>query len=377
MKLATENLTFQGLNPEEIVDFSEVKTVEQLKEKIIVNYVVLCRKCASEDFCKFYDHSQPPCPILERVVHNYIDMNIKSIDTENQHSLAEFIKSVIFLTLIFYRFENWRGIYVDEYFNWYFESIHPFLNSSYAHKLLVDISEFVNAYRIVKTDRVKKFIVFVEGDSEFKALPPIFSALGVSGIDSSLKNSVEFINLEGKDRIQRDKIKTNLIKFREEGVSYFLILDNDSNVEQYIEDLKREGLIEDNHYLIWENRFEDNFGEEAILKILREEDAVFSKIDIDELKGYNSTKNDIGKSIEHLLKDKGIDLKFSDYKVRIAGRLSKWICREIERSMRGNHGGYDGSRNPTSKSFPDFVEKLREFTDEMKKISSEFHVIKK
>ena len=79
MKLATKNLVFQGPNEGDGVDFSKVKTVEQLKETIVYNYVVLCRNCASESFCKFYDSSEPPCSILEKVVHNYIDMNIKSI----------------------------------------------------------------------------------------------------------------------------------------------------------------------------------------------------------------------------------------------------------------------------------------------------------
>jgi hypothetical protein len=129
----------------------------------------------------------------------------------------------------------------------------------------------------------------VEGYSEFVALPPILKALGVSGIDFGIKNSVRFINLEGKDRTQRDKISTNLAKFREDGISYFLILDNDANAERYIEDLEREGLMEENHSLIWENKFEDNFGEEAILRVLREEvDWVFDKIDVSELKRHNA-----------------------------------------------------------------------------------------
>lgn len=376
MKLATKNLVFQGLNEGDIVNFSEVETVEQLKETIVYRYVFLCRGCVSASFCKFYDHNLP-CPILEKVVHNYIDMNIKCVDTQNQFLLGEFIKSVILLIEMFYKFENWRGTYIDEDFNLFFESVHPRLNSIYAHDLLVEMSKFVRAYRVVKTDLIKKFTILVEGHSEYEALPPIFDVLG-RGLGINLdKNSVEFINLEGKDRIQRDKIKTHLLKFMEKETSYFLILDNDSNVKQNIEDLKGAGLIKDNHYLIWENKFEDNFGEEVILKALREElSEIFDNIDIDELKRYNSTKNDIGKSIEHLLIDKGIKFRFKDYKVRIAKRLADWICKEIDESMHISPNHYDGSRNPTSKSFPEFVEKLRKIVEEMKRISSQFHVMK-
>ena len=376
MKLATENLLFQGLNEGEIVDFREVKTIEELNEIIVQNYVVLCRKYTSESFCKFCDVSGPPCPILVNVVNNYIYMNIKSIDTDNQYSLAEFIKSVILLIQIFNRFENWRGIYVDDGFNSFFESVHPRLNLSFAHNLLVDISKFVRVYNVVQTDRLKKFIILVEGNSEFEALPPIFEALGVAGINFDIKNSVKFINLEGKDSIQRNKIKLILKRYREEEVSYFLIIDNDQNVKDYIDDLKREGLIEDDYYLIWNNRFEDNFSEETILEFLKEEDEIFSHIDIDELKQYNSKKEDVAKSIEYLLRQQGIECTFDDYKVKIAQSLSELICRDINESMKSSSGVYDGTRTPMSERFPDFVEKLRNITEKMKNISSEYHVIK-
>jgi hypothetical protein len=377
MRLATQNLIMEGLNPGDTVDFGNVRTIKELEETIVDNYVSLCRNCSSESFCKLYDRSQPPCPILKEVVHNYIITNIKSIDAGNQYSLSQFIESVILLTRIFHRFENWRGIYVDKYFNWYFESMHPFLNSSYAHKLLIGMSEFVNLYRIVKTDRIKRFVVLVEGSSEYKALPQIFSALGVRGIRHTERDSVKFINLRGKDSIQRDRIRSFLVQFREEGVSYFLILDNDPGVAQYIEDLKRENLINDNHYIIWKSRFEDNFGEGAILKVLKEEDPIFGQIGIEELRRCNSKKNDIGNSIGQLLRERGIDRRFDDYKVKIAGRLSEWVCKEIKESMHENSGGYNGNRIPTSKTFPSFVEKLRKITEEMKRINSEFHVIRK
>jgi translation initiation factor 2 beta subunit (eIF-2beta)/eIF-5 len=378
MKLATKGLIFKGLNVGETVDFSKVETVEQLKVTIANNYVVLCRNCASEGFCRFHDSSEPPCPILERVVDNYIDMNIRSVDTENQFALSGFIKSVILLIRIFNYFENWRGIYVDEHFNWYFESVHPRLNSFYAFELLVEISQYVKAYRVVQTKRVKRFVIFVEGDSESVALPPIFKALGVAGIDNGIANSVRFINLEGKDRVQRDKIKTNLEKFKENEISYFLILDNDSSVANYIEDLQRAGLMEDNHSLVWQEKFEDNFGEEVILRTLRQEaNEVFDKIDLEKLKRCNATKHDVGKSIEYLMKEKGTPVNFDDYKVSIAKRISEVVCQEIEESMTTESGVYDGRRTPKSKSFPEFVEKLRKIAEEIKKISSEYHVIKR
>lgn len=373
MKLATKHIKLEGLN-KEIVDFTDVQNLEQLKNKIIYNYVLLCKNCASESFCQFHDSSEPPCPILEKVVENYIDMNIKAVDTESRHRLTEFIKSVIYLTKIFYISENWKGIYVDDWHNWYFQTLHPNINLNFGHDLLITISNFLKSYRVVETKRLKKFVILVEGNSENEALPSIFSALGVIGVFET----ITFINLEGKDRVQKDKIKENLKKFRDDNISYFLILDNDENVQQYIDDLKREALIDDEHCLIWENKFEDNFNAKTILDILCSlNPAIFEKITVEELNKYNSTKHDVAKSLEKLLHEVGVDIDFDFYKVDLARRLSGLVCQEIQQSMINERGITDGKLTPTSKSFPDFVQKLRQITEKIKKIHSDFYVVKK
>lgn len=369
MKINTERLVLDGWNRDKI-DFTKVKDIEEYKKFIIDNYVLLCRKCASENFCKFYIEYQDSCPLLVKVVNNYIDMNIKAINVQNSFEVKEFTKSTIYLIMIFNSFENWRGTYVDEEFNWFFESAHPRLNSSYAHGLLVNISKFVKAYRVVKIDREKKFHVLVEGYSEYEALPSIFQVLGLW--------NAYFINLKGKDSIQLTRIKDILTKYKEDNVSYFLIFDNDEGVDQYMTDLEKEGLIEKGHYIIWPNKFEDNFGEDAILKILKEiEIETFDKITIEELMECNSTRKDIEKSINYLLHKKEMGVKFKDYKVILAQKLAKWICKEIEESMRFPDGVHNGRRTPKSESFPEFVEKLRQMAIVMLKIESDFHVIKK
>ena len=290
-------------------------------------------------------------------------------NVQNSFEIKEFTKSIIYLIKIFNSFENWRGIYVEEEFNWYFESVHPRLNSSYAHDLLVNISNFVKAYRVVEIDRIKNFNILVEGDSEYEALPSIFNTLGMW--------EAHYINLKGKDSVQTKRIKDILQKYKEDNVSYFLILDNDEGVEQYMADLEKEGLIEKEHYIIWPNKFEDNYGEVSILKLLKEiEIETFDKISIEELMTYNSTHNDIEKSINYLLHKKGMGVKFKDYKVILAQKLAKWICKEIEESMRFPDGVHNGRRTPKSESFPEFVEKLRQMAIVMLKIESDFHVIK-
>ena len=368
MEINTKRLVLDGPNRDKI-DFSEVKNIEEYKEFIIDKYVILCRKCASENFCKFYTGHQEPCPILVKIVKNYIDMNIKAINVQNSFEIREFTKSIIYLIEIFNIFEKWRVLYVDEEFNRFFESAHPRLNSSNAHNLLVNISKFVQAYRVVGIDRVKKFNILVEGDSEHEALPPIFKALGL--------RDAHYINLEGKDSLQRKKIKEILQIFKEDNVSYFLIFDNDKGVKQYMADLEKEGLIEKDHYIIWPTKFEDNFGEVAILELLKKiEIKTFDKITIEELIECNSTHKDIEKSINYLLHKKGLGVKFKDYKVTMAQKLAKWICKEIGESMKSPDGIHNGRRTPKSESFPKFVEKLRGMAIVIRKIESDFHVIK-
>lgn len=204
---------------------------------------------------------------------------------------------------------------------------------------------------------------------------PILEALGALGANGDSKNKIRFINMEGTGSLQLKKIRDNLKKYREDGVSYFLVVDNDPNVLNLIENLKRENLIDAKHYLIWEHKFEDNFPEETILHVLDGVRGISSNIDIDELKRYNSTKHDIAKSIEHFMRQKGIPFSFDAYKVGIAERMSSWVCREIDESMRSG-GTYIGSRIPKSASFPQFVEKLRGIAEEMKRESTEFYVVK-
>ena len=376
MDLNTKDLKLQGLNAWDIVDFSEVENIEQLKDVIIKNYVSLCRKCTSSSFCKFYDSKEQPCPVLVKIVRNFIDMTVKSVDIQNRPVLEEFIRLIIALTQIFEDFENWQGMLVSESFKEYYKGYTPTFNSAYCHGLLVELSNFANAYRIVKTERSKVFFILVEGDSECEALPSIFSELGASPGISIHYNKIIFRNIKGKDSAKKQQIRLILTTYREEDADYFLILDNDANVKGYVEDLKREKLIEENHYLIWENKFEDNFGEEAVLKALEEEvDWIKGKIDVERLKKYNSTRKDIGKSIKYILRDQRICFDYNGYKVRIARRLAKRVCEELKESVKVD-GGYDYiTKTPKSKSFPVFVEKLREITKEINRITSEFHGI--
>ncbi len=376
MKLATRGIVFPEPNKGTTVDFSDVTTVKELKEKLVDYFVGLCVRCAKldKDICKFSEYYT--CGILEKVLHNYIDLNVKAIDTENKYQLTKFIKSAIVLIEIFEQFERWEDIYADERSKRYFKYTHTWQNSFYVHHLLLKLSEFAHAYQVVNIKRLKRFEILVEGDSEYLALPPIFETLGVIWIGDYVSGhtSVKFVNLEGKDNVQRKKIDTSLKKFREENVTYFIILDNDVKVKQYVADLERQRLIEKGRYLIWKNTFEDNFSENIVLEALQlENPGIIGKVDVKELVRVNSKLHDVGRALDKLLYGKVVGFKFKDYKVKIAQRMSEWVCHDIYQSSVKKPKSKKGQ---TSKKFTKFVKNLRTITDEIKRLSFEFHMVK-
>jgi hypothetical protein len=377
MELETKDLIIEGNNEGEYIDFKNVSTISDLKEKIIDNYVTLCRNCAFEEICKLKPELEIPCPLLSKMVENFIITNINTIDVSNTYKLKTFIELIISLIRFFNNSLNFLGIYTDDYFNQYFKSAHPSLNSIFGSKILEGISIFIsNFYKIIEFGRIKEIKIFVEGKSEFEGLPKIFSEFGLfSSLNARLSHNLDFINMEGKDRIQKNKIEYILNILKKANSDCFIIIDNDENVKQYVDDLIRSNLIERNHILIWQNKFEDNFEEEFILKALQEEDSVFNNIDLNELKEENSKRKDIEESINYLLKINEYSIKFADYKVSLANRISLWICKELKASMIDDTGAYNGSREPKSVNFEYFINQIKPIVSKIKEIITDFHIV--
>jgi len=332
LDLDFKNVKFEGLNNGEFIDFSKVNNKDKLKEKIIAEYVATCRKCPSENDCKHYDHREPSCVIISRFVRNYIDMNIKSIDVSKEYHLTNFVNSIILMTNILNLFEQWRGIYANTDYNFFYESEHPRLNQFYSSELLILIGKYIQSNRVVDTKRVKKFRLFVEGDSEETAFPEILSSFYINTNGISDYRDIKIHNIKGKDTAQLDKIKLNLERFRENDVTYFIFLDNDENVHRYRDDWIREGLIESNHFIIWDNKFEDNFGEEVIFEILEEISFEYVNLfTVDKLKETNKQRKDIMDSIKKILYENGKTVNMDEYKVRIAQKIGKQVSEVLSR----------------------------------------------
>jgi len=342
-------------------------TLNALQDVIINYFVPLCRKCASSKFCKFHDPTEPPCIILEKVIKNYFKMNFKSLRKINSHYILEFVKSSINLIKIFNMFENWKGIYIDEDFNWYFESMHPFVNEHYGHQIMVQLSQYLDSYTSVDSGREKKVLIFLEGDSEYFSVPRIFHQLEVS---SGTRLNVRYINLQGKDRAQKNKIKDNLTRLKDDEVEYFFILDKDAR--EIVAELVREGILDGDHYILWNLNYEDAFSEEVILRSLRKiNPELFSQLNLKELQERNAKIKDIKKSIEELFRERGSPFDFNTIKVELAKKLSEDVVQEIENSQKVE-GGIDGSIEPRCESCPEIEHKIIPMAKFIKKRFSDF-----
>lgn len=365
-------------NEKQLKEFLEEKginvgaeiTLSGLQDIIINNFVPLCRKCAFSDFCKFHNISEPPCPILVKVIQNYFQMNFKSLKMKSAYHITEFVKSAINLIEIFNMFENWKGIYFDDHFNWYFESMHPSINEHYGHDILVELSQYLNSYRAVDTGRTKKIVIFLEGDSEENSIPQIFDRLKVF---SGVRQNVKYINLQGKDSAQQKKIRDNLTKFKDDDIEYFFILDKDA--EEHVQELKDRNLLDDEHVILWENNFEDAFPEEIIYKKLLEINPdEISQLTIEEIKETNADRKDIKRSIGRLCREKKIQFNFNDFKVELAKKLADHVVSEIEESQRVE-GGIDNTKEPKCDSCPEIAEKIIPLSKYIKRKFLEFFVV--
>lgn len=109
-------------------------------------------------------------------------------------------------------------------------------------------------------------IWLVEGNSESIFFPLIAEKKGVKMQEEGIK----IINIHGKDSIRRSKIQEYLEYLKDTGIKCFVILDKDSNVDNYLDDLKRTGLLEEENLHLWsEGDFEDCFSEEDIIMAMK------------------------------------------------------------------------------------------------------------
>lgn len=141
-------------------------------------------------------------------------------------------------------------------------------------------------------------IVLIEGDTEERAFPIIANVLG----HDLNKLGIKIINIEGKDKIKRIKIKEFLKYIKDSDVKSFILLDKDDGAESDIQDLIRAGLLREENYHIWNNGdFEDCFSEEQIIDAMKKIHGEDFNITSEELKELREGTNPTSKILSDLL----------------------------------------------------------------------------
>ncbi len=178
-------------------------------------------------------------------------------------------------------------------------------------------------------------VLLVEGESEEKIIPLVSQALGIDLEESGIK----IITVGGKDAL---KYMTAFLKHvQDSNIPSFIILDKDveEDKKSTIEDLKRQGLLEEGNYHIWNNgELEDNLSEKELImcvKDLAKEsdlDIKISQKELDEYKDKFKNKN-ISKILQRLCEDKEFDLSKPEFAIKIGEFISKEI-KENQKETR-------------------------------------------
>jgi hypothetical protein len=330
-------------------------------------HVVICRNCGMEAFCSVMDHDDV-CHVADNIVENFIRTHILRIDSSSRKEVKDLCQCLYDLMNIFETIKIWIGTLADNSLVEFFIGKQPELTLKYGHRLIAELGEMFEHYISVNHKEIKKYILLVEGDSEEIFFPGLLSRMWVDGIDHKWNQNIVTINLKGKDKIQKDKIKDILTNYREDQVGYFLIIDNDQNVKKYIEDLKRESLLDEEHYILWENTFEDNFSEEKIIELLQDLNPDLAILSIDEIKEINSKKKDIKKTLERLMKEQETDFSFDEFKKGLARKLLEYYGPMLERENEKD----DDEVFKDDAAFLNLLKKIRQFVSVLKEDTRKF-----
>ncbi|MHA1973325.1 MAG: TOPRIM nucleotidyl transferase/hydrolase domain-containing protein [Candidatus Hodarchaeales archaeon] len=109
---------------------------------------------------------------------------------------------------------------------------------------------------------IPKLLLLVEGETEEESIPIIATSMGFY----LRENGVEIYNYEGTGGIKGQNIRGTLDTAKKHGTMCYVITDNDERAQEYIDDLVRENLLNEENYVIWDKEYEDdNFGIDGVL----------------------------------------------------------------------------------------------------------------
>jgi len=355
-KIDLQEIVLPGLNEGRPVNFGGVTTVEQLKEKILYDYVLLCRKCGYEDYCHFVPPQEDTCPLVAQAVSNFIDTTVRNVDLGNRTAAKEYAELTIAYVELLTTFVNWLGGNLDRDIIDWIGGRYAWFNHFWASRLQTQLNRFLQHFTVLDVYEKKKYVIFVEGDSEFTALAILLKHdyLDTYGIQVSVQN------LGGKDKATPAGLENALKVCGEEGVGYFLILDNEGKVGSRVRKMIERDLIEEAHVRIWHRAFEDNFADEqlhAAISALGVPE--FLALTLSDLHAARQHSRGVICGLDKRLFLKGVKAKLSGHKKRLAELLAANLVNAL--APMPYHDILKGSektaaqRNPLLETLQSFV----------------------
>lgn len=358
------------------IDLSKVKTLEDLKNAIIYEIEFpYCKNCGFYSMCPYKRNtSEDTCALLDDAIRRYIDMNIKSIDYKNSYFVEEFIKSCYYFAHMSKDFLDLIGIYTDDYWNNSFESMHASMNSIFSHKILINLSKYLDSVRKTEIRRIKKFIILVEGKSDKIILSSVLKSLGVLGIDFDIKNSIRVYELEGKGKLKKkESVKDYFRRFKENETDYFLFLDKDCQIE--IEDLIRSEIVKKENVFYFERELEEEYPIKKLIEKIEELEPELKGIfKINKIKEELKSKR-LKEILSSIANNKNKHFNLNNLKIELSKIISKEVSEELEKSIIAG-GVHRGDLKPKSETYQKLVEKIRPLAEKIKKISTDYYVVK-
>ncbi|MDD5551736.1 MAG: hypothetical protein PHI88_01045 [Candidatus Pacebacteria bacterium] len=307
--------------------FKENYTLEEIKEKIIENFIPLCDDRECQQVCYLYkrDFEGNPCMLAKRVMKNYINITANFVKTENKYHVEKYLLSVLSLIELFLINERLKTHLTTDWGLWYWKAYHLSTVNYSSFALLNSLNEFIQNFNIFfNINEQKKYYLLVEGKTDKNLFEKVSSKYEV------YFDQDKIISIGGEDSVKalrRLKFLVQDIKDQKKGI--FVIVDglNKEKIKKYKEQI--EPIISRGHFKVWEKEIEDSLPLNSLYETLKE---IIKIQNICDFKIFEKTYKDQGtfkKTIRKISSFKNADgLDYERIKKGISMQIEKYLDKD-------------------------------------------------
>ncbi len=321
----TKGIILESLDGKLLI-FKSDYSKDELKKFLKQDYCFLCGKSQCRATCKLFSRETEdrPCLLMTKIIDNFFLTTSNFVNSDNQYQVKNYLNSIIALVSIIKLSEEWKADLFTDWGNWYYRGVHTKIHKYNVKYLLRFVTDLINNYDFLDKDFEKKYLTLVEGNSEEIFFNSINHNLSFHFLLGS-----KIINLKGKDSTKKENLRILLRELREKRNDFFIFLDGmDRDTKKYKEDLVREGLIKDTHFILWKKEFEDTLPLDLIYKSLQIilKDAL--KFTFEDLKTEINKGKSAMKSIADLSYTNNMQIDIEELKTKISTEVAKLIKKD-------------------------------------------------